>query len=180
MAYYERKERNYNSNKRNPYGQKKNSYSDSERKTKKTYERINYKMIEIPMGSSDYYNENISQLFDILVSIPYDKIKLKVSIPVSNDGNHNLKPNYVHTGWIKEFDPAKMSFKVSVPESVTDLFPDTCVIIPNVIKTKDRDGENIQAITGQFYINYKAEKYGVMIDESSDETAEEVTSETTE
>ena len=128
-------------NKKNGMENRKGEFYNKKEKEVKPRKVATHITQTIKLGSSEYYNEYITQLDDILKNIPFDKIVLPVSIS-KGMAFGNQTPGFMTTGIVEKYD--NYEFKVSLKEDITkNIDWNNVVIVPRILKDKS---ENIVRI----------------------------------
>lgn len=128
-------------NKKNGVENRKGDFYNKKEKDIKPRKVTTHVTETIKLGSSEYYNEYITQLDDILKNIPFDKIVLPVSIS-KGMAFGNQTPGFMTTGTVEKYD--NYEFKVSLKEDITkNIDWNNVVIVPRILKDRS---ENIVRI----------------------------------
>lgn len=128
-------------NKKNGMENRKGEFYNKKEKEVKPRKVATHITQTIKLGSSEFYNEYITQLDDILKNIPFDKIVLPVSIS-KGMAFGNQTPGFMTTGIVEKYD--NYEFKVSLKEDITkNIDWNNVVIVPRILKDRS---ENIVRI----------------------------------
>ena len=128
-------------NKKNGMENRKGEFYNKKEKEVKPRKVATHITQTIKLGSSEFYNEYITQLDDILKNIPFDKIVLPVSIS-KGMAFKNQTPGFMTTGTVEKYD--NYEFKVSLKEDIVkNIDWSNVVIVPRMLKDRS---ENIVRI----------------------------------
>ena len=128
-------------NKKNGMENRKGEFYNKKEKDIKPRKIITHVTQTIKLGSSEFYNEYITQLDDILKSIPFSKVVIPVSIS-KGMAFGNQTHGFMTTGTVEKYD--NYEFKVSLKEDISkNIDWNSVVIVPRILKDKS---ENIVRI----------------------------------
>lgn len=127
------------------------TFKKSKSEGKKEYAKPKKTFLDLDLflADSDQYSiRNIGlDLSYRLQAIPFDIISIPVVVSKAKVFNNDTAKGFVTVGYIRSFDPQKLSFSVSIFSKWEDIItdPEKTTVLVNV--RKDRDGDVRQIIS---------------------------------